>query len=129
MDQVLTVESAKPWYSSRIVSIAYAWNSSTFFGLMSFEKLMEWVCVKCWAKDRRNTFIGTNKPLKLPRQNLVMMAIQKFTLTPKRVLKMTLWQAALFRYEIKQIWEIKNKKKWKITNTEAISMSITGFLP
>jgi hypothetical protein len=36
------------------------------------------------------TFIGPSKPFKLPRRNLVIMAIQKFTLRPKRVLKMTL---------------------------------------
>ncbi|KAK9214760.1 hypothetical protein WN944_006759 [Citrus x changshan-huyou] len=34
-----------------------------------------------------NTFIGPSKPFKAPRRNLVAMAIQKFTLSPKRVLK------------------------------------------
>ena len=38
----------------------------------------------------RHTLKGPSVPHKLPRRNLVIMAIQKFTLTPKSVLNITL---------------------------------------
>ena len=37
-----------------------------------------------------NTFIGPSKPFKLPRRNLMLIAIQKLVLRPNSVLKMTL---------------------------------------
>uniref|UniRef100_A0A7C9D1B5 Uncharacterized protein n=1 Tax=Opuntia streptacantha TaxID=393608 RepID=A0A7C9D1B5_OPUST len=46
-----------------------------------------------WCSSRQFSdiyaLIGPNKPCEAPKRNLVTIAIQKFTLKPKRVLKMT----------------------------------------
>lgn len=47
-----------------------------------------------------DTFIGPSKPFKLPRRNLVMTAIQKLMLRPKRVLKTTLKPNQSKKYKV-----------------------------
>ena len=45
---------------------------------------------KNYLQYETDTLIGPSKPFRLPRRNLVETAIQKLTLRPKRVLKITL---------------------------------------
>ena len=54
---------------------------------------------------RNCTFIGPSKPFKLPRRNLVAIAIQKFTLRPKRVLKITIRKKKKKRRHFRRVRE------------------------
>lgn len=89
----------------------------------------------------RGTLIGPSKPFKLPRRNLVQTAIQKFTLRPKRVLKITLKHVSsnccLPKYlkicgkkKLSNIYiVVSSSSKHLVTNTALVPRMMTGFRP
>lgn len=82
-----------------------------------------------------DTFIGPSKPFKLPKRNLVVIAIQKLTLRPKRVLKITLRSATCNFYfitEAQHKGELSRHAFYKrnlFTNTVTVPIIMTGFRP
>lgn len=80
------------------------------------------------------TFIGASMPLRAPRSNLVVMAIQYCTLNPNSVLNTTLKSKNVpflrYRVYIKKAAAIINDPfKINCTHTEATENIMMGFLP